>query len=543
MAGFASAHGGAFRPPPPLPSRDPVQPGGGLTVNTPHNNGLGKVDPWERWWEYHRDEFLKMRAHIARARPVTGKTHAKDFFDRDRLRREKVLPLLRAALADPSPEVRVAAAIGVGKLGDRDSVASLRALWDHDPKGHVQEAALVGLVLMRDPTLTEWMRDVVRNDQRTRRERGLATIGLGLLHDVAFLSRMVLFDQTLKLRGSTPDMEEWRAAAAVALGFTASPLAAGPLLEVAKTKIHPRGARGLAAAALGRLGSPLATPELLDLLAHEQLLSEVRYGASIALGRLVTRGETATIDRMGAIAQKDRNGGVRALLFLSLGRIGGDRAALHIRDELQTREQTVRGFMLLAMGMTQSDLAGEFLMKEWPSIKHPADRGACALGLALAGHAAATAQIRAELARKNGAFLPHGLIALGLLRDRSSLPLIEDIVRGQTNTRVVSEAVLALALIDGPSAIDKLVVVFEKTKSARVRAAVAGALGTVGTPRAFEAMAKIYFTSKKPHTRALAVAVVGRIADPSELPLIAQFALDFNAYAPCEALRLLVTIR
>ena len=89
----------------------------------------------------------------------------------------------------------------------------------------------------------------------------------------------------------------------------------------------------------------------------------------------------------------------------------------------------------------------------------------------------------------------------------------------------------------------ELVEALARTKATHMRVALATALGLVGTRRAVDPLLEIYRDKKRSaDERALALAVLGRIADPAPVPLLSQFALDFNPYPKAEALRMLVTI-
>jgi HEAT repeat protein len=542
LAEAASAHGGLFRPPPGRAPRDPTQPGGGLSPTTPSTRGTPVAEPWQKWWDYNRDHYLRLRQRLRERIVITGPGRSGDLFDRRTVHEQIVVPELLKALRDPAEQVRMVAAITAGRLRARDTIDVLKELHAKDKARTVREAAVLGLMLMRDSTLKAALRTIVTDERETRRVRGFAVLGLGLIEDVAFLQQLMLLK--MKVAGSNTAVDELRSCAAFALGVSGAPAVAGVLARVALDRQAPDAVRGFAAAALTRAGGPLVAPEALGLIRDLDAVAQARCGAAIAVGSLVTSTEKGVIDFLGKRAQRDKHGGLRALLFLSLGRIGGERATRHIIEEaVNTREQTMRGFTALALGISGHKEAGEALLKEFGRRRNASERAACALGLGLAGYKESASVLREQVQRGHPAFLGYGMVALGLLDDRHAIPLVEKVLSSHQAAPTLRQGAIALALLRRSGAVPDLLRLLEQVKSTAGRASVAYVLGEVGTPLAVDPLLAIYRDPKRPgDERAIALSALGRIADPEPISLPARLAFGLNPYVVSEAVEVVTSL-
>jgi HEAT repeat protein len=287
----------------------------------------------------------------------------------------------------------------------------------------------------------------------------------------------------------------------------------------------------------------MGMPDVLRLLRDDDQLDKARQGAAISCGALVRRSEEGVIDLVARKGARDKDIGVRQLLLIALGQIGGERAATHLAGTLATGDHRVRAYTMLALGLTGSESAGSLLAAEFVDLKNSSDRAACAIGIALAGHRAAAPALRQEAERGHPAFLGHALLALALLGDREALPLVRRTLDRNNDPAIRSEACVALALLQGASAVPELLQLLDDTKSDLGRASIAGAIGLVGTEAAVEPLLDIYRDKKRqPEERALAIAALGRIADGDPYPVLDRYAFDLHPYASAEAITELVSI-
>lgn len=538
----ARAHGGVFRPPPALKPGDIFTPKKGRPTITKADGRAPTLSPWRYWWRLNRAPIMRLRKRLLERVVVTGKRRPTRLFDRAAVRK-KLVPILLDALKDEDQAVRTAAAVALGKLEVREASPLLKDLYRKDQIRDVRESALMGLMLMRDPANRDWLRGVAKSQKAARRVRGLALLGLGFLKDEPFLLDVMRGKATASEPAATE--RELRASATLALGFCEDPALVLSFLEAMRDARMPEGVAGYAGTCIARLGNPIALPEMLKLIndSKRKVHDEARYGAAIAVGRLVRPDDETTIDLLGRKAQRDKDRGVRALLLLSLGRIGGDRAVTHIVAGMTKSEAPLRGFHYIALGLSGHAEAGPLLVDEFSKCKTPDHRSACVLALGLCGYRDAAPLIRAELAKRHPGFVEQGMVALGLLNDKAAIPLIEKIVAEIRVPMVRREGAIALALLKGTAAVPQLLDLMKSGKSTLSRGAVSAALGLVGTERCVEPLLAIYRNKKlKDEERALALASLGSIADPAAVSLLRRFSEDLNPYVICESAQELLNI-
>ena len=228
---------------------------------------------------------------------------------------------------------------------------------------------------------------------------------------------------------------------------------------------------------------------------------------------------------------------------MSLGRIGGERAATHIVAGMPKSEMSLRGFHYVALGLTGWPDAGELLTEQFKKAKSHDHRSACALGIGLTGYKQAAPMLRAELENGHPGFVQQGMISLALLNDKASIPLVQQTIQKLRTPMVRREGAVALALLKQTGAIEDLLELLKSGKSTLARGAVAAAIGLVGTERCVLPLLAIYKNKQlKDEERALALASLGRIADSEAVGILQQFSEDLNPYVLCEAVQELLNI-
>ncbi|MEE8105138.1 MAG: HEAT repeat domain-containing protein, partial [Planctomycetota bacterium] len=459
--------------------------------------------------------------------------------------RENILvPEVLNALRDRDEEVRTSAAIAAGKFRMAGAIDILRKMHQKDKIKQVREAAMMGLALMRKKEVRPYLRQVAQDDKEDRRIRGFAIFGLGFLRDREFLRPLLENKKGHRMKGSKPDRRELRGCVSLMIGFCRDDQAIQPLVRAAMDKYEMKEVRGYAPCSLSRLNASTATPELLRLIRDGQAEKVARYGSAIAMGGLVKRSDDAAIDFLGKKVTRDRDIGVRTLLAISLGRIGGDRAASYLISGLKrSSDQRERGFYFLGAGLSKADGVGELLTKQFKNLKNNKDRAACALGLGLANYRKAAPMILEEVERGNPAFAGHGMVALGLLDHKKAIPVVRKMIFDKKDPETIREGALALALLRGPAAVPDLVKLLEQSRATYTRGAVAFALGFVGDANAVPPLLKILRNkNKQGELRAIALAALGRIGDPLDIPLLSYLARNVNPYVVIDAVGEALTI-
>jgi HEAT repeat protein len=247
-------------------------------------------------------------------------------------------------LRDESPEVRAAAALGLGKAGVRQVEPELTALLK-DPDPSARSAACTSLLalfgvdafplilpLLRDPNV-DVRQEVVSQLFNLPRERGIplgpeAAALIPLLRDPDSLVRIM---------------------AAHALGEARIAQASAPLVD--RLRDSDEAVRRAAAEALGSLGVADTAPSLELALGDRE--AEVREAAAHALGAL--RDRTTIPALLRRLGEEEPEASVRAAALGALGTLKASEARADARRLLMAPDPDVR----MAAGTLLFDLGDE----------------------------------------------------------------------------------------------------------------------------------------------------------------------------------------
>lgn len=181
--------------------------------------------------------------------------------------------VLKESLTHPVPDVRRAAAVALGQLGDGSMVPALiEALRDGDT--YECQAAAEVLGQLGDASAVPALIDVLRDGDN--HEYRVAATALGRLGDASAVPALI---EALRDR----DAYEGRLAA-WALGQLGDASAVPALIEALRDRDYTL--RTAAAAVLGQLGDASAVPALIDTLKDPMAMAETQEAAAAALGQL-----------------------------------------------------------------------------------------------------------------------------------------------------------------------------------------------------------------------------------------------------------------
>ncbi len=257
--------------------------------------------------------------------------------------------LARLLAADRTEDVRRAAVLALGAIGDARDLGAVRRAVASDRDMMVERfGRLAAARIARGgpaggapvPEAAEVRVEILRalSTLGNHEGRGFAAIALGVLGDAAAgpaLRQSLLSEEDPSLRG----------AAAIALGLLREKTATGDLLRFAESPGEPT-LRAMATVALGLAGEGTAVPRLKKLL-ESSTLPEVRAAAALALGLAGARGTTA--DLLPFLAEK--NSYLRLSTILAIGALRDESAvgSLIARFKAETDPET-RALILVALG-------------------------------------------------------------------------------------------------------------------------------------------------------------------------------------------------
>ncbi len=538
----ARAHGGQYRSPaaPPEETGDPGKKG-----RTP--TALG----WEAWWWAVRDRTLEGARRLPeeedRAVP-TGSGLAEVGASRDppaapavpppapeadSVLRE-VLPALTRALADPEAEVRSAAAVALGKVGQSRSLLPLHgALRDDHPD--VKDAALLALGLIRDPLALDALRDVLFDPGTTDRMRGFAALAVGLTGGAEASALLVEFLDPAAdgaRVGGLRRSEDVLACAVTGLGRTGDPAAAVPLrrLFASPSLLTPK-CRCLAGISLARLGDRGAVPLLLQGLAHED--ARFRQTCAVALGMAAVPGDPAATEALLRVARADSDASARRFALHALADLGGEPALAFLRETWRTGRGEDRLHAALALGRRGDVLCAPSILAALREEGSQEGRGALSLALGMMRHAPAEGDLL-ELAGKGLLETrAHALSALGLLGGKPAAAAARTALLEERDPLLRFAAARCLRTLGDRSAVAPLVAAATGGGGVQERSQACYFLGVLGGREARAVLLRLAEDRAAPMPlRMHAVAGLGVLADRSPVPVLADMAADTNFLLP-----------
>jgi len=527
----AFAHGGRFRG-----QGGGVPPGLPAQPTAPDSSG-GATHTWLTWWGYNQFRYMDFRRRQAERRgPVTnldGRAE-KDPNAWRAVVRARLTPTLVGALADDDSEVRTAAAIALGKWRTVLAIPDLQRAYEKDDKRDVREAALLGLALVRDPSLRPLFERVASSQETKLRERGYALLGLGLLGDGesrAFLLALLSPDDK-KSRAVIPDIPKERlhflSAAVAALTQVEGVDLSGEFLRIALDERLDEDVRAYAVSALGKTGAVACRNQVLKFLGDES--DQLRRSAALALGRLATRMDTDAIEALGKRAADDRDRIVRHFSTLSLGMIGGPKAFQLLKKHYDAANKEARGFFLVAYGLSKEPGAAELLEKVMKGDADPMMSAAAALALGLLEDGSRAPAIRETFDNaKAWTLMQTCMLSLALLNDQASADRIQGVLEGRRQPEVRTAAAVAFALLRQWSALPVLIGILREERSVVTLTSISQVMGFLSSEKAVAPLMELYADKNlQRQARAFALVAIGALGDPEEVPLLVRLAFDLN---------------
>jgi HEAT repeat protein/cyclophilin family peptidyl-prolyl cis-trans isomerase len=249
-------------------------------------------------------------------------------------------------LTSPTAEVRGAAAVALGRIGERGSRRALeQALWDKVPWVRARAAFALGL-LGDSAASAAFVRRMPREKDPGARNAMITALGyLGSRRDGS--------PEIAKSLHAKQLTERW--AAALAAARTGDPALSGPLATHADEKSPEM--RWRVAYALGRVGSAAGAPALRTLA--KDPVEIVRYHAARALGEV---GDSASAPVLIELLS-DRSWRVRVNAAHAVGALGARAAGRALTAALRDPHAQVRWEAALSLGTIQDTSATPALAK------------------------------------------------------------------------------------------------------------------------------------------------------------------------------------
>ena len=589
------------------PSNPPPGSGGGPTGGPKTGRGGARApgySSWAFWWGFNKDEILglKSRVRTGMRGPTTqtgfgGRSAASVRAVTDEAIANSIVPALRKLLADEAESfhVRSAAELGLAKIGDAESVETLRRMAANERHAlhrEIEETAALALGVMQrdDPATREFLIGVVSDQAKNASfARPFSAISLGLLGDRNDLEHAAMSALVQVVAQKEPGADV-KPACLMGLGLLGNDAAIPALLSMVRDgKAPAKGAVELtqietayAVAALGKIGRPglgsagdetCVVDELVRILEKHEAkgVADVRRSAVIALGQIgpqcSAKAQRRVVDTLRGVIDANVEEQQRSFALISLARIGAAKGAdsamrrdltAALRKVMDKGQGQTPAFAGVALGLVGRAVAAEGgtpeeevcapLRERFAEGGDPQTRGAFALASGLAQDRLAADTLRATLLDNGADKRVRGwcALALGLMRDQSSVDAVRKTLKTESDRELRVQVATAAGLLGDATVIDDLAAVVTSPDSSNYELGSAAlALGQIGDERAVAALLEVATDTKQRYadvTRGLAVVALGQIGDRRDIPALARVSTDVNYRAHVPAITELLSI-
>ena len=522
------------------PEGGPIGAGGG--AGGPLLNPVGFLEGfnrWEFWFEINKDVLLRSRDFRRRELfpPTEPEAGAPSPPDDGRVRaddaRSAIARMLKGALKSSDERVVRFAALGLGRVGTKDTLDTLEPIAaSKDPETRRIGTLAIGLV--NDRAALSRLVNMLGDAESPPEARVAAALAIGL-HGRREGSRFLVDYLKKHLTPATvlgADKDVF-AAAVVGIGLCRDH-AAAPYLRATYTSLHEERqgrTRPLETAiltALGRIGDPVGLLSLLDALDDKDL--DLRRAAALALGDL---GQSAAVSPLVSALEEDHDDQVRGFAAISLGRLGGDRARDALRRGFASRaSRTVKSFSAIGLGLAGDRSSSPDLLRALVDKSDENLRGAYAIALGLLGDARAVEPLLKIVESHSGAaeFRGYCAIALGMIRAEGALDhLLKLLEKDNDRVEVWRRALcLGIGLFGDPKAGPALRRVLVEDDRDVVREHAALALNLLRPRSEIDPLGAILEKESRGDLALFTVAALSGLGDRYDYPVVSETFFNSN---------------
>ncbi len=566
-------------------------PGGGILPQNPRARGatgaLGQgVDDvsWQNWWLLNQAHFLDLEKRYQIR--LSAVEQDRDLFtgddpgdvprliqSGDELVVKKTLPLLKGLLQHESFQVRIQAAIAVGRVGNMKQVSWLAPL-TKDKNKSVRKAAILGLGLLQTERSLPMLKHLLRSRANPISERAYAAVAIGLVGKLDSTSFLIeRLDKGRRVRqidaaqlyalGMIPSIRARRyldyyvshplrdtTLRAVALDALALHKSVDALDTILKSlRDQDVRVRRSAAAALGQVDFSSRYRKEWEELNHSLRADSTLEMSSRVLGEFesyrarlkikLEADESKLADRKAEVVEAIKKFGltdsdvmVRNFCQISLGELGGKEAlALLLRETREATLNSTRAFAALGLALTGSKGVGPVLLKRLSRKRlNQETKAAYFLALGLVGEGDAKKMIRKRFEHTGDVALARfSAISLALLGDETAKkPLRKNLLK-KSRPELKQAFGQALSILGDYGVVDEIEKNLKRHGAVAHKVQMFAALAAIQDARTLELLLR-QATAKKQKSLVLAanVRAIGMVAEKGNRPILTSWFRHLN---------------
>ncbi|MBI4834539.1 MAG: HEAT repeat domain-containing protein [Planctomycetes bacterium] len=492
------------KPPPP-----PLRPPAGTGIEPLVFNPLSTVPMWENWWSRNRLYYLPFKNIIQWADDINPKKMDDGTLnvEANPISKQSLEFLIKCLKENENPIIRANAALALGKYKHRGAVPALKDALKNDANFDVKNVSALALGIMGEESAITDLKAILFNETDEKSQmisRAYAALALGYIKTEESINILKeALDPNKKLH------KEIQCSSILSLGNIQNKSSVDFLGKILNDASYDEYVRSYAAVALGRLKDESALPYLIKSLQVKE--STIRSSIALAMGLIKS---PKAKDELINLISKDKSTETKAFAVISLAQLGDNKAFDTIHNLTKKPDFNIEGMAFLSLGLLGNKASIPELQKIVVKKTKPLSRGAA-------------------------------IIALGMMKDISSVNTLIEVVQKEINSDPVSwnYAVLALGMIGDQQAVPALEEAFKNAQQ-RVDMAKVGynnltiSLAMLGKRNeVLEELYKRISDSKSlPQIKTRALHGIGYIGDKASIKQLMDFYVaekndDLRSYA------------
>ncbi|MBI5360237.1 MAG: HEAT repeat domain-containing protein [Planctomycetes bacterium] len=476
---------------------------------------------WETWWDANKDRYLDCKKPFPReVLEVKADGSATESTEMGVLKN-----LFEQALKDGDFNIRLAAAIAIGRTGDNSYAPGLRANLA-DPEREVSDSTMLALGMIKDLDSIQKISAKLIDARGHEVTRGFAAYALGYMKDDKAVE---ILKKTIET-GSEDPQTMW--ACTISLGLMGNQSLvpyAGNILIPKQNKKEDSTQKAYAALALGRLGGEDAA-KLLIKAAEKEKDIEVLRAIAIALGMTESPEAKATLVNMITKGKDDLEKGFAVIALAQTKADGAYEEILECAN--YKKSDDVKGFGIIAFGVLGDSRAVPELRKVLADKRasEPVKSAALtALGMLKAKEAIKDLLDIAKSVKESETKRAYSVIALGMIGDEIVAPEIDGLFKDSGKTlNLYRDCCYALSMLGRhKEVLGKMYEDYEKG-SADIKQIVVNVLGRIGDKGTVAFLKNKYEKETNKTMRLFFVSSFGYLADPNRITTLRELTADNN---------------
>lgn len=514
----------------PTPPPDPADPKPKIDGGTKAKAGasMPSLDIWELWWEANKDRYLLVKEiiKVEEEEKAPDQKEGSVIVNAKNAAEEPLRQLLKKTIKDDDRNIRMVAAVAIGRIADPKLTDLLLEALASDKSDDVVDTAVISLGIMGSTKPVDKLWEILSNPKNRAMTRGFAAIALGFTRSNAKTNEMV--DLLYKEKD-----DQVKAAIAVGLGLSGDLKAIEPLGKVVLTsnkKVFDEITRSFAAVSLGRLKHADTLNYLLKAIEVKE--EEVRRAAWLALGELEISDPKLDNLRTSALIKgigKEDDSQALGFLLVSLGKTNSNFASFHLKKQLlDAKNANVRGFAAMGLGLLRDEKSIQALHEGWKKAKTVTLINAITIGFGLARETNAVPLILERLKERKGdrAYQVYAAEAFALMRARDAVPILTEMMKNSSNFVDVTRAcAIALQMI-GENVRPQLEKLMKEGNNFIV-ANAALTLGQTGNKEVLKSLLDSYETMSA-FGKQYGIVAMGRIYEQRKVTIFKELSINNN---------------